>query len=104
MFKSHRYIKKYLHNKHKPRIYKITKILNSEENQKEKSPIKWQNKNLKHIKRMDNNCQILTPKRSKPGVLAGYESSALHALPPHKYTLTSACHFPIRRQLWYVEI
>ena len=36
----------------------ISKILNSEENLNKKSLIKWQNKTIKHIKRMDNNSQI----------------------------------------------
>ena len=34
---------------------KITKILNSEDIQNGKSPIKWQNQMIKHIKRMDKN-------------------------------------------------
>ena len=37
---------------------KITKILNSEENSKRKVLIKWQNQMIKHIKQMDNNCNI----------------------------------------------
>ena len=38
---------------------KITKILNSEENQFGKSIITWQNqKNKTHQKRMDKNCHI----------------------------------------------
>ena len=37
---------------------RITKILNSEENSKGKSLIKWHYQNLKHIKRMDTNCRI----------------------------------------------
>ena len=37
---------------------KIAKKLNSEENSIGKSLITWQNQMTKHIKRMDNNCNI----------------------------------------------
>ena len=47
----HRFIHAFLKSR-------ITKILNSEENSKQKSLIKWQNQMIKHIKRMDNNCQV----------------------------------------------
>ena len=37
---------------------KITKILISEENSKLKVPNQYQNKTMKHIKRMEKNCHI----------------------------------------------